>query len=87
MACLLAPWFAWAADIGQVCFVSPDGHDSAAGDASHPLRTVAKALKLVKPGDAVRMLAGIYREKVAINLSGTEGKPITIEGRRGPKGE
>ena len=32
-------------------------------------------------------VAGTCREKVTINLSGTEGKPVTIAGQRGPKGE
>lgn len=87
IACALATCAAAAAEGGAVYVVSPDGSDAAAGDTDHPLRTVAKALSLVKPGDTVRMLRGSYRDRITVRLSGVEGKPITIEGQRGPGGE
>ncbi len=72
---------------GKVYVVAPDGSDSARGDAERPLKTIARALSLARPGDTVRLRAGTYAERVAVKVSGSEGRSITIEGERGPKGE
>ena len=41
----------------------------------------------LKPGDRVVVKAGVYHERLLVKRSGAPGRPITIEGERGPNGE
>ncbi|MFP2896303.1 nitrous oxide reductase family maturation protein NosD [Corallococcus sp. 4LFB] len=68
----------------RVLWVSPSGNDSAAGTQSLPLRTVARALSLVKPGEAVFLLSGTWREHVQLTeRQGTAAKPLTLRAAPG----
>jgi len=49
------------------------------GTLESPYKTITRAMKNIKPGDIVVIHEGIYRESVAITVSGTKEKPITIE--------
>lgn len=44
--------------------VSPQGKDSAVGDAQHPFKTISRAALLAQPGDEVIVHEGTYRENV-----------------------
>lgn len=63
--------YAYPAD---AVFVSPRGSDSASGRVAAPVRTVARALALVRSGGVVVLRTGIYHESVTV-----QGKPVTLQ--------
>ncbi|WP_167509815.1 right-handed parallel beta-helix repeat-containing protein [Corallococcus terminator] len=68
----------------RVLWVSPTGNDTAAGTEGLPLRTVARALSLVKPGEAVFLQSGTWREHVKLQeKQGTAAKPLTLRSAPG----
>jgi hypothetical protein len=54
------------------------GDDRNAGTAATPWKTLAHALRQLKPGDTLYLRGGTYYEKVALTRSGTAEAPITI---------
>ena len=89
-ACLLgALAVTWALLSAQAAtlHVSRDGDDANPGAAGRPFRTIQEAVNAAGPGDTVRVGPGIYRETVVVRRSGEAGRPIAIEGTRGPDGE
>jgi parallel beta-helix repeat protein len=56
------------------------GDDSSAGTESEPFRTIARATKVVEPGDTVLIHKGVYHEQISGGKSGSESNPITYEG-------
>ncbi|WP_223639168.1 nitrous oxide reductase family maturation protein NosD [Corallococcus sp. EGB] len=68
----------------HVLWVSPSGNDSAAGTEAQPLRTVARAVALVKPGEAVFLQSGTWREHVQLKeRQGTADQPLTLRAAPG----
>jgi hypothetical protein len=66
---------------GVVYFISPKGDDSNEGTRVSPFASFEKALAVLKPGDTLRVMAGLYTKPLALkNIRGTPGKPIIIEG-------
>ena len=68
--------------------VAPTGSDSAAGSASAPFRTIAKAISVVGPGERITVKAGTYAERLSIEGSvraGTASAPIRLQGEGMPK--
>jgi hypothetical protein len=63
-------------------FISPTGNNSTGnGSQANPYQTISRALQVVQPGDAVRMLPGTYAGGTSIgNLAGTLNAPIWIGG-------
>jgi len=59
-------------------YISPNGSDSNPGTRLKPWKTIRKAALIVKPGDTVYLLGGIYIESVRFDISGTESNPIKI---------
>jgi hypothetical protein len=67
-------------------FVSPQGNDvwsgtlaePAVGGADGPLRTLAKAAGMVRPGVTCSLRAGVYREVLKPAVSGSAAAPITF---------
>ena len=57
-------------------FVSPIGSNTNDGSWMNPWRTIAKAASIVKAGDVVYIIKGVYNEYVKIRASGTELEPI-----------
>lgn len=60
-------------------FVATNGSDLNPGTINRPFKTVQKCADLVKPGETCWLRKGIYREAIALPVSGTEYKPITFE--------
>src|SRR5262249_44252030 len=54
------------------------GSEAAAGTEQAPWKTLAHALRQLKPGDTLLIRGGTYYEKVSLSRSGTEQSPITI---------
>jgi len=54
------------------------GDDAGAGSESAPWKTLAHALRRLKPGDTLYLRGGTYYEKAFLSRSGTEAQPITI---------
>lgn len=54
------------------------GKDAAAGTQDAPWKTLAHAMRQLKPGDTLYLRAGTYYEKPALTRSGTPEAPITI---------
>lgn len=63
-------------------YVSPTGSNSAGnGTQANPYQTIARALRGVQPGDAIRLLPGNHVTGNSIeNLTGTSNAPIWIGG-------
>lgn len=59
------------------------GDDTHAGTAQAPWKTLAHALRRLKPGDTLYLRGGIYHEKVSLSRSGTAEAPITIASHPG----
>lgn len=59
-------------------FVSPAGSDQSAGSRGQPWRTIQHGCDRAVAGDTVRVLAGTYREKIQIRVSGRAGAPISL---------
>lgn len=77
-----------SAPSGRTIFVSPRGDNGDSGRRGHALRTIAAALRRVRPGDTIVVSPGVYGRRGAITRlwpSGTSGKPIRLIGRRGSK--
>jgi hypothetical protein len=69
-------------------YVSPTGHDIAAGTQARPFRTIAKAIDVAARGDIIRVAAGAYYEKLTIGTGASEGtaaRPIVLQGVGKPK--
>ncbi len=65
-------------------YVSPSGNDSASGiKVEEAFATIAQAFSVVRPGGAIRILPGIYRESIGLNSCGSVASPITVEGFNG----
>jgi hypothetical protein len=65
--------------------VSPNGSDSGKGTRESPLRTLNKAVTLAKPGDAIRVLPGVYSEQLVLESHGTGAAAITLRGEGTPR--
>jgi hypothetical protein len=61
--------------------------DRAGGQGAHFTSIQAALDSDLKPGDRIVVKAGVYHERLVVKNSGAPGKPITIEGERGPNGE
>ena len=59
---------------------SPKASDKGPGTEAAPWKTLAFAgqAPILKPGDTVLIKSGVYREHMAIKVSGEPGKPITF---------
>lgn len=55
------------------------------GTLKNPYKSIAKALKNIRPGDVVIIHEGIYRESADVMVSGTKERPITIEAAKNEK--
>jgi hypothetical protein len=65
--------------------VAPDGSDSNAGTLEKPWATLRHAAQQARPGDVVKVHAGVYRQASTItNCRGTAEQPIVFEADGGP---
>src|SRR4051812_42023247 len=56
-----------AGAFGRTISVSPTGSDGADGTPSAPLKTISRAAAVARPGDAVLVGSGRYREEVGLS--------------------
>ena len=71
---------------GRQLFIASRGADSNPGTRQAPWRTIAKALRVARPGDTVVLRAGTYGARgitTTIDTSGTPTAPITFRGGAG----
>jgi hypothetical protein len=62
-------------------YVSPTAGNDANDGRSHPVKSIARAIKLAEPGDTIHLAVGTYFESADfINKHGLPGKPITLNG-------
>jgi hypothetical protein len=66
----------WAALTPSVSLVDKSGRIQA-------FESVQSALDVAKPGETVRLSAGVHRERVRFKNGGLKGAPITLEGETG----
>ena len=59
------------------------GNDAGDGSKAKPWKTIAAAVKQLKPGDTLYLRGGTYFEAVALGLRGTAQAPITIRAMPG----
>jgi hypothetical protein len=64
-------------------YVATTGSDTAAGDISHPFKTIQHAVDVAQAGDTIYIHAGTYNERITIKRSGTAGNPIILTGVTG----
>ena len=67
---------AWGAEY----FVSLSGKDTNAGGLTQPLRTIAKGVSLLQPGDVLNLRQGVYVEPVLITAK--KGTAARVFSRR-----
>lgn len=73
---------------GRIYWVDgTSGSDSNQGVETSPLKTITKAIALVKAGDIIYVKAGTYVEPVVINKSGEKDKPIILSAAPGALGK
>lgn len=71
---------------GAVYYVSPSGSDADAGAEKSPFKTLAHAAGVVKPGDTVYAMTGVYPEgNLFSGIKGTAEKPIIFAAARDAK--
>ncbi|MEV0608997.1 right-handed parallel beta-helix repeat-containing protein [Polymorphospora rubra] len=65
---------------GDQLVVAPNGDDAAPGTLAQPLRTIQRAVDLVRPGGTIALRAGTYAPTTNIQVlkNGTAAAPITI---------
>ena len=69
-----------APEFSRIRWVSPSGSDTAAGTEAAPLRTVAKALSLLQPGEAIFLKSGTYTERLKLDArDGSADHYLTIK--------
>jgi Ca2+-binding RTX toxin-like protein len=69
----------------NIIWVSNSGNDRNSGDESSPYKTIQAAVKAAKPGTAVMVKEGTYKENVnLLGKSGTADKPVWIVSADGP---
>lgn len=61
-------------------YVATNGNNANAGTAAAPWLTVQYSVDQLSPGDILHVAAGVYNEKITLNVSGTSSQPILIEG-------
>ncbi|MDP9299677.1 MAG: right-handed parallel beta-helix repeat-containing protein, partial [Actinomycetota bacterium] len=65
-------------------WVAPTGEDSASGSQGSPWRTIQHAAGTVPPGSTVFVRAGVYHERVSVDVSGTASAgPVVIRNAPG----
>lgn len=64
---------------GRSYFVdATKGRDDAAGSKTEPWKTLAHAVKQLKPGNTLYLRGGVFYEHVALSVSGTTKEPIVV---------
>ena len=63
----------------------PRANDAGPGTADQPFERIAPAAKRARPGDTVRVHAGVYRERVKPARGGEPGRPIVYEAAEGER--
>ena len=64
-------------------YVATTGSDAAAGDISHPFKTIQHAVDVAQAGHTIYVRGGTYKQAITMKHSGTAGNPITIAGAAG----
>lgn len=73
-----------APEFSRTLWVAPSGNDASAGTESAPFRTVAKALAVVQPGEAVFLKSGTYPERLKLEeRGGSASKALTLRAAPG----
>src|SRR4026209_768877 len=54
-------------------YVAKNGNDTNPGTLAQPWKTIQRAADTVQAGDTVNVRQGIYRERVAVHVSGSSG--------------
>ncbi len=68
----------------RILWVSASGQDTAEGSESKPFKTVAKALSLVKPGEAIYLKSGTYSERLRLDeKGGSSSRYLTLKAAPG----
>ena len=60
-------------------YVAPGGDDSNPGTLAEPWETIQHAADTLSPGDTVYVRAGVYNERVTVNVSGSAGAMIAFQ--------
>lgn len=65
----------------RIWYVATSGSDTNAGTVAEPFRTISKAFKVVRAGEAIQIGSGRYHEgNIEVGIEGTEEAPISIIG-------
>jgi parallel beta-helix repeat protein len=87
-ALLVCTALAGEASVAAVRHVDPDhpaAVDSGAGSPEQPYRTLGHAMRLLRPGDTLRIAGGTYREALVFPARDWSGPPTVIEPEPGGK--
>jgi hypothetical protein len=65
---------------GKDYYVSTQGSDTGSGSIDHPFGTIQKGVSVLRAGDTLHLAEGDYQQSASFVSSGTESRPITVEG-------
>jgi len=75
-----------APTVAAIYYVSPSGNNANPGTLAEPWKTIQRAVNAATPGTTILVRAGVYRERVTINRSGSQaGGFITLSNFSGEK--
>jgi hypothetical protein len=75
----------WATAGGAELWVSQSAGAKGSGSADAPFQTITEAIKAAKSGDTITVRKGVYREAVALNVSGTAEQPTVLRAAAGER--
>ena len=63
----------------RILYVSPEGDDGASGTSQRrALKTLRRAASMLRPGDTLYLLPGVYSETLTVAASGLKGRAICV---------
>ncbi len=66
------------ASTGTIYYVATTGNDANAGTLANPFKTVGYGVRVLQPGDELKIFGGTYNEKIIIASQGTDISNINI---------
>ncbi|MDR4506278.1 MAG: hypothetical protein MRK01_16015 [Candidatus Scalindua sp.] len=60
-------------------YIAPNGSDNNIGSSNAPWRSFDKSMEVLRPGDTLFLMDGIFTERLRVTISGTSSNPIIFK--------